>query len=186
MVTPLCPLCTAVSQVNSLIAQTLCQTKLCMDVTHILKLWPFSDIFANFGQHLVAMVTSLWPLQSEMCSLDWPTMKPLLQVGPNHILPISRRNGLICIYSNFSPKIVCHGNAPLSLVYRSVTEEFPDGANPISKPNSAWMCRLLLTLWPFCNIFAYFGQNLVTMTTFLRHLESDMLYLDWWTHKTVP
>ena len=43
----------------------------------------------------------------------------------NHILVISRRNAVICIYSNFSPKIGCHGNAPLSLVYGSVTDEFP-------------------------------------------------------------
>jgi len=35
----------------------------------------------------------------------------------------------MCIYSNFCPKIGCHGNAPLSLVYRSVTDEYPDGTN---------------------------------------------------------
>ena len=55
----------------------------------------------------------------------------------------------MCIYSNFCPKVGCHGNAPLSLVYGSVTDEFPNGTNPISKPNCAWMCRLQLKLWPF-------------------------------------
>jgi len=35
-------------------------------------------------------------------------------------------------YNNFCPKTGCHGNAPLSLVYESVTDEFPDGTNPIS------------------------------------------------------
>ena len=44
----------------------------------------------------------------------------------NHVLAVSRSNAFICIYSHFSPKIGCHGNAPLSLVYGSVTDEFPD------------------------------------------------------------
>jgi len=26
----------------------------------------------------------------------------------------------------------------------------PDSTNPISKPNSAWMCCRQLKLWPFC------------------------------------
>jgi len=46
-----------------------------------------------------------------------------------HVLPISRRNAFICIYSNFSPKIGCHGNAPLSLVYGSVPDEVPDSTD---------------------------------------------------------
>jgi len=33
------------------------------------------DIFAYFGQKLVAMTTSLRPLESEMSSLDWSTTK---------------------------------------------------------------------------------------------------------------
>jgi len=36
----------------------------------------FCDIIAYFGQNLVAMATSLRPLQSEMSSLDLLTMKP--------------------------------------------------------------------------------------------------------------
>jgi len=51
--------------------------------------------------------------------------------------------------SNVWPRIGCHGNAPLSLVYRSATDEFPDGTDPISEQNSAWMCRLRLKFWPF-------------------------------------
>jgi len=53
----------------------------------------------------------------------------------------------------FCPKIGCHGNAPLSLVYGSVTDEYPDGTNSISKANSAWMCRLQLKLWQFLRFF---------------------------------
>ena len=95
-----------------------------------LKLWPFCDIFAYFGQNLVAMATSLRPLQlianfNYVCLL-WigrPRKPPVIS---NQILAISRRNAFICIYRNFSPKIGCHGNAPLSLVYGSVTDEFFD------------------------------------------------------------
>jgi len=66
--------------------------------------------------------------------LDPCNQKCLLWIGrprkppvmSNHVLPISRRNAFIRIYSNFSPKIGCHANAPLSLVYGSVTDEVPD------------------------------------------------------------
>ena len=114
------------------------------------------DIFAYFGHNFVAKATSLWPLQSEMSSLDWSATKP--PVISNRILVISHTNAFICLDSYFSPKVGCHSNAPLSLVYGSVTDEFPDGTNPISKPNSAWICRLQLKLWPFLWFFlAYFG-----------------------------
>ena len=80
-------------------------------ICHIqLKLWLFCDIFAYSGQNLVAMAKSLGPVQTEMSSLDWLTTKP--PVISNRILVISRRNAFICIYSNFRPKIGCHGNAP--------------------------------------------------------------------------
>ena len=46
-------------------------------------------------------------------------------------------------------------------MYESVADEFADSTNPISKPNSAWICHTQLKLWPFCDIFAHFGQNLV-------------------------
>ena len=115
MVTPLCPLCTVVSEVNSLIARTLSQTKHCVDVLHTTEVMAiFCDFLAYFGQNLVAVATSLRPLQSEMFSLDWTTTNT--PVISNHILAISRTNAIICIYSNISPKIGCHGNAPLSLV----------------------------------------------------------------------
>jgi len=77
--------------------------------------------------------------------LDPCNQKCLLWIGrprkppviSNHIPVISRRNAFICIYSNFCPKIGCHGNTPLSLLYGRVTDEFPDGTIFISKPNSA-------------------------------------------------
>jgi len=53
----------------------------------------------------------------------------------------------MCTYSNFSPKIGCHGNTPLSLVYGSVTDEIPDVTNPTSEPISAWIWCIQLKLW---------------------------------------
>jgi len=119
-----------------------------MYVSLQLKLWPYLCFPAYFGQNLVAMATYLRPLQSEM-SFFWIGRPQKPSVISNRILVISRRNAFMCIYRNFRPKIGCLGDAPLSFVYGSVTDEFPDGTNPISKPNSAWMCRLQLKLWPF-------------------------------------
>jgi len=102
----------------------------------------------------------------------------------NHIFVISHTNVFICIYSYFSPKIGCHSNAPLSLVYVSLTDEFLDSANPISKPNSAGICCIQLKLWPFRDIFPYFGHKLVAMATSLRPLQSEMSSLDWPTTDT--
>jgi len=121
----------------SLIAKTLSQT-MHTYMTHRTEVVAMLCYFCLFGQKLVAMATS---------SLDWTTRKtPAIS---NHILAVSRRNGFIWIYSNFSPKIGCHGNAPLSLVYGSVTDELFDSTNPISKPNSAWMRCIQLKSWPF-------------------------------------
>ena len=109
-------------------------------------IWLFCDIFAYFGQKLVAMAMSLRPCnQKYLLWIGQPRKPP---VRSNHILAISHPNAFICIYSNFSPKIGCHGNAHLSLLYVSVTDEFPDGTNSISKPNSAWICCIQLKLWP--------------------------------------
>jgi len=114
------------------------KTKLCMDMLHT------TEVMAIF----VIFLAKIWlPWQRP---LDPCNQKCLLRIGrprkppviSNHVIVISRRNVFICIYSNFSPKIGCHGNAPWSLVYGSVTDEFPDGTNPISKPNPVWICRL--------------------------------------------
>jgi len=155
-------------------------------ICHIqLKLWPFCDIFAYFGQNLVAMATSmatsLRPLQSEISSLDWSTTKT--PVISNHIVAISRRNAFICIYSNFSPKIGCHGNAALSLVYASVTDEFPECTALSQNQTRHGYVAYNWSYDHFCDIFAYFGQNLVAMATSLRHLQSEMSSLDWSTTK---
>jgi len=108
---------------------------------------------------VIAIFVIFWPILAKIWlpwqrPLDSCNQKCLLRIGrprkppviSNHILAISHRNAFICIYRNFSPKIGCHGNAPLSLAYGSVIDEFPDGTNPISKPNSLWICRLQLKL----------------------------------------
>ena len=106
-------------------------------------------ILAYFSQNLVAVATCLRTLQSEKSSSDWPTTR-LLQVITFSLSLVEMQ----C--SNFSPKIGCHSNAPLSVVYGSVTDEFPDSTNPISKPNSVWICCIQLKFWPFCDIFCLF------------------------------
>ena len=118
---------------------------LCMDMLHTTEVMA---IFVIFGQNLVAMATRPLDPCNQKCLL-WIGRPQTPPVMSNRILVISRRSAFICNYSNFYPKIGCHGNAPLSLVYGSVTDEFPYGTNPISKPNSAWICRLQLKLWPF-------------------------------------
>jgi len=63
VVTPLSPLRTGVSQMNFPIAQTYLKTKLCMDMLHATEVMAIFVIFGLFGQNLVAMATSLRPLQ---------------------------------------------------------------------------------------------------------------------------
>jgi len=110
---------------------------------------------------VIAIFMILWPILTKIWlpwqrPLDPCNQKCLLWIGQprkphvinNRIPVIARRNAYICIYSNFSPKIGCHGNAlcPLCTVE---SDEFLDSTNPISKPNSAWICHLQLKLWPF-------------------------------------
>ena len=112
-----------------------------------LKIRPFCDILPILVKDWLSWQRPLDPC-NQKC-LFWISRPRKPPVISNHILAISHRNAFMCIYSNFSPQIGCHGNAPLSLVYGSVKDEFPDNTNPISKPNSAWICRLQLKLWPF-------------------------------------
>jgi len=117
-------------------------------------MWLKTQVMAIFVIFLayLAKIWLPWQRPLDPCNqkyLLWIGRSRKLPVISNRIHVVSRRNAFMCIYSNFCPKIGCHGNAPLSLMYSSVTGEFPDGTNPISKPNTAWMCRLQLKLWPF-------------------------------------
>jgi len=155
IVTPLCPLCTGVSRMNSLIAHILSQNQTLHG--YIVYNWSyghFCEILGYFGQSLVAMATSLRPWNQKCLLWIGRLRKP--PVISNHVLIIYHRNAFMCIYSNFSPKIGCHGNAPLPLVYGSVIDEFPCSTNPISKPNYAWICSIQLKLWPFLWYFGLF------------------------------
>jgi len=128
------------------------------------------------------MATPLRPLQSEMSCLGWSTTKtPVLS---NHLLAISHRNAFICIYSNFCPKIGCHGNAPLSLVYVSVIDEFPMAQILSQNQTLHGYVAYNWSYGHFCDLLAYFGQNLVAMATPLRPLQSEMSSLSWSTTNT--
>ena len=120
---------------------------------HTTEVMAIFVIFAYFGQNLVAILDPC--NQKCLVWVDQPRKPPILS---NHILASSHRNAFICIYSNFCPKIGCHGNASLSLVYGSVIDEFHDGTNPILKPNSEWICCIQLKLWPFL-CFGLFWPN---------------------------
>jgi len=111
---------------------------------------------------VMAIFLIFWPTLAKIWlpwqrPLDPCNQKCLLCIGrprkppviSNRILVIFHTNTFICIHSYFSPKIGCHSNAPMSLVYGSVTDEFAHSINPISKPNSARICCIQLKLWPF-------------------------------------
>ena len=114
----------------------------------------------------MAIFVIFWPILAKIWlpwqrPLDPCNQKCFLWIGGprkppvicNHFLVISRRNALLCIYGNFSPKTGCHGNAPLSHVYGNVIDEFPHSTKPIAKPNSASICCIQLKLWPFLLFF---------------------------------
>ena len=148
-------------------------------ISHNLSQRQFCMILAYFGQNLVSIATSLKHLQSQMFYLDWPTTKtPVIR---NHIPVVSRRNAFICI---LVPKLVAMVTPLCPLCTGRVTYQFPNSTNPMAKPNSAWIWRIQLKLWPFCDIFAYFGQKLVAIATSIRPLQSEMSSLDCSTTKT--
>jgi len=155
IITLLCPLCTEVSQMNSSTAQTLFHNQTLHGcVAYNSSYGHFCDILAYFGQNFLPWQRLLDPCNQKcLLWIVWPR-KPLFI--SNRTIVVYRRSAVICIYSSFSPKIDWRGNAPLSLVYGSVTDEFPDSTNPISKPNSAWMCRLQLMSWPFLWFYGLF------------------------------
>jgi len=132
-----------------------------------------------------------WPILAKIWLDPW-NQKCLLWIGRprkppvirncirNCILVISCWNAFICIYSNFCPKIGCHGNDSLSLTYGSVTDEIL-----MDKPDlKTKLCMDLSLRTEVMAIFVIFGlfcQSLVAMATSLRPLQSEMSYLDWST-----
>jgi len=111
MVTPLCPLCTGVSQMNSPIAQTLSQNQTLHGC--VAYNWSYGHFFVFWP--ILAKIWLPWQRLLDPCNqkcLLWiaePRKPPAIS---NNILVIYRRNVFVCIYSNFSPKNCCYGNAP--------------------------------------------------------------------------
>jgi len=97
-----------------------------MDMLHTTEVMAIFVIFLP----ILAKIWLPWQRPLDPCNqkcLLWIVQPRKSPVVSNRVLVISHTNAFICIYSYFSPKIGCHGNAPLSLVYGSVTDEFPDG-----------------------------------------------------------
>jgi len=154
MVTPLCPLCTGVSQMNSPMHKPYLKTKLYMDLWLKTEVMAISVIF----RPIVAKIWLPWQRPLDPCNqkcllwIGWPQKPPVVS---NQTVVVSRRNAFMCIYNNFCPKIGCHGNA-LCPLYTGVSQLNCQCTNPISKPNSAWMCGLKVKLRPFlwfCGLF---------------------------------
>jgi len=164
LLTSLCPLCTRVSQMNSPMAQTLSQNQTLHG--YVAYNWSFGH-FCDF----LPILGKIWlpwqrPLDSsnQKCLL-WIGQPRKLPVICNHILVVFRRNAFICIYSNFCPKIGCHGNAPLSLVFGRITYEFTN-RKTLSQNQTLYRC--VAYHWSygnFCDFCACFDQNLVAMAT---------------------
>jgi len=141
--------------IYSTIAQTLSQNQTLQG--YVAYNWSYGQ-FCDFWP----ILTKIWlpwqrPLDpcNQKCFL-WIGRPRKPPVRSNHILAISHRNALYAFITILVPKLVAMPNAPLSLVYGSVTGEFPDGTNPISKPNSAWICCIQLKLWQFLWFFGLF------------------------------
>jgi len=122
--------------------------------------------------HIFAKMWLSWqrPLDhwKQKCLL-WISRPRKPPVISNHILVISHRNAFICIYSNFCPRIGCHGNDPLSLVYGSVTDKILI-AQTILKAKLCIDLSLTTEVMAIFDFLAYFGQHLVAMETCLRPL----------------
>jgi len=128
---------------------------------------PFIHFCTAQGSSRISRLTevndNLHGFSQLFCPLALCNQKCLLWIGqprkhfvisrPNHILNISRRNPFI---ATLIQKLVSVVAPVFFFVYGSVTDEFSDSWNPISKPNSAWICRIQLKLWPFCEIFCLF------------------------------
>ena len=125
MVTPLCPFYGSVTDKFPHSTNPISEPNSAWICRIQLKLWSLFAIFLP----IVAKIWLPWQRPLDPCNqkcLLWICQPRKPPVISNHILAISHRNAFICIYSNFCPKIGCHGNAPLSLVYGSVIDEFPD------------------------------------------------------------
>jgi len=116
MVTRFCPLCMGVSQMNFPIAQTLSQNQILHECdAYNWSCGHFCDISAYFGQTLVAVATSLRPLQSQMSSLDWPTTKTAMDMSLT-----TEVTAFLWYFCLFWPKFGCHGNVPYTLAVRNI------------------------------------------------------------------
>ena len=146
-----------VSQMNSPIAQTLSQNQTLHG--YVAYNWSYGH-FCDFWP----ILAKLWlPWQR---SLDPCNQKYLLWIGlpgkppviSNRIIVISRRNAFMCIYSNLCPKIGCHGNTPLFLVYGSATEQMSSPmAQTLSQNQSLhWYVAYNWSYGHFCDFLGLF------------------------------
>jgi len=83
---------------------------------------------------VMAIFVIFWPILAKI----WlPWQRPLDLWNQKCLLWIGQRPKLVAMVT------------PLCPLCTVESDEFPDSTSPISKPNSAWICRLQLKLWPF-------------------------------------
>jgi len=134
IVTPLCPLCQGVSQINSPMAQTLSQNQTLHGcIAYNWSYGHFCDFFGlfwpKFGCHGNAPLSLVYG--------------SVIDELPDVTNPISKRNyaRISCIqlklwsflwfFGLFWPKFGCHGNAPYTIAIRNVFFGLVDHENPL-------------------------------------------------------
>ena len=88
----------------------------------------------------------------------------------NHVLPISRRNAFVCIYSNICPKLVAM-STPLWPLCTGVSQMNSPVAQTLSQNQT--LHGYVAYNWSHGNfgVFLHLGQNLAAMATSLRPLQ---------------
>jgi len=180
MVTPLCSLCTGVSQMNSTIAQTLSQNQTLHG--YVAYNWSYGQ-FCDFWP-ILAKIWLPWQRPLNPCNqkcLLWIGQPQKPPVISNHILAISHINAFIAI---LVPKEVAMVTR-LCPLCTGVSQMNSPMAQTLS--DNQTLHEYVAYNWSyghFYDFLAYFGQNLVAMATPLRLLQSEMSALNWSTTKT--
>ena len=213
MVTPLCPLCAGVSQMNSPIPQTLsqnqtlhghykkyyAQTQLTfftltfrsLSETFIMDMLRTAEVLAIFVKFLpiLAKICMPWQRPLDPCKrkcllwIGWPRKPAVIS---NRILVIFRRDAFICIIAILVQKLVAMVRPLCPLCTRVSLTNSPIAQSVSQNQTLHGYVAYNWSYGYFCDIFAYFGQNLVAMATSLRPSQSEMYFLDWLTPKTIP
>ena len=124
---------------------------------------------------VMAIFVIFWPILAKIWlpwqrPLDPYHQKWLLWIGrprkhpviSNHILVNSRRNAFICIYSNFSPKSGCHGNALCPLCTGVSYMNSPIAQTPSENQTMHWCVAYNWSYDNFCDCWLILAKIWLT------------------------